>query len=258
MLGAALFYRSTHRVALSEAGRALYEQAATHIQALGRISGVPEHGTGLTGELRIAAPHDVCVVLLPEILARFSRRHPRVAVDIRVSNMPLDLVREGLDAAIRGSLRMPEDSSLSVRRIVAGPRCLYASPTYVARFGEPSAIGDPAHDWIAFGGDAMPSDGKAPRFRTDDFLLARELVRGGLGVGALPQFLAEPLIRAGELVEVTPSLARPSQGGGLFLIFPSKHRLSRKLTAFRDVLLEYLAATTAGAQTDQAAERAPT
>jgi len=135
---------------------------------------------------------------------------------------------------------MLEDSSLSMRRIgFGGLLHLYASPDYIARFGKPKRPGDPAHEWASFRGESARSKGAEtiPRYRVDDFLLLREIVRSGLAIGILPTFLAEPLERAGEIMKVLPKFA-PRAAGGFFLVYPSRRKPSRKVVAFRDVLLE--------------------
>ena len=235
-LGASLFYRTTHHVTLSAAGRGLYEEAAPSVYTLRGVGeALSEHGKELSGDLRVAAPHDVGVVVLPGLLQRFSELHPNVALDVRIGNAQVDLVREGIDLALRVSRGMLEDSTLSVRRIGFGTMKVYASPAYLARAGRPKRIDDKSHVWAVFR-DAMP-DGSSPRYRVDDFLLLREIVRSGLAVGVLPTFLAEPLEQAGELASVLPRFSTRT-AGGFFLVYPARRRPSPKVIAFRDVLLE--------------------
>ena len=191
--------------------------------------------TNSSASSALPVPTDVSVVLLPDVITRFMRRHPRLSLDIRVGNAPMDLVREGIDIAIRASRRRLADSSMTSRRIAFGPMHLYASPIYLARAGEPASFGDPAHDWITFG--ASPRGAVAPRVRADDFLLVRALLRTHLGVGVLPRFLAEPLVRSGELVQLLGKTSVPIKGG-IFLVYPSR-RITPKVAAFRDAVLEH-------------------
>jgi DNA-binding transcriptional LysR family regulator len=77
-----------------------------------------------------------------------------------------------------------------------------------------------------------------PRILGDDFYFMREAIRAGAGVGALLPYIAEPAVATGELVRV---LAAHRVGrAGLYLIYPSRKNVPRKVTAFRDFLLDWL------------------
>ena len=115
-LGAELVHRTTRAVALSTAGVALYERVAPHMIALNQaVQKLPERAAVPSGELRMTAPQDIAVVVLPEILTQFARRYPDVRVDLRATNRQVDLVAEGFDLAIRAAPTL-KDSTLTIRR----------------------------------------------------------------------------------------------------------------------------------------------
>ena len=72
----------------------------------------------------------------------------------------------------------------------------------------------------------------------DDMFFAREAARSGGGIVSLPTFLAEPTVRAGDLVHVLPRWFQRS--GALWIVSPGGRNLPRKVTAFRDFALESL------------------
>ncbi len=74
---------------------------------------------------------------------------------------------------------------------------------------------------------------------TDDIRLVHEMVRAGLGLGALPTFLANEDLATGRLVRVLPRLSLRS--GAVFLVHPPSKHLPRKVLAFRDYLVDRLA-----------------
>ena len=244
-VGAELLHRTTHRVALSTAGTALYERAAPHVAALVQALGaLPERAEQPSGLLRIAAPLDFGVMVLPRALGAFALRYPAVRVDLRVSNTAVDLGAEGGDLAVRASPTRLADSTLSVRRLGAGEIRLYASPSYVARRGEPRSWAEAGHEWVVFTqGEkvlAAPKEFR-PRFRVDDFFAVRGLLEAGVGVGPLPSYVAEPSVRAGELVAVGPGL-RWRGSGGYFLVYTGRSAPPRKVAAFRDFFVEWVRA----------------
>jgi len=241
-LGVELLHRTTHAVALSTAGVALYERVSPALAALDQaVQKLPERAEAPSGDLRMTAPLDFGVIVLPEVLAHFARRYPAITVEVRLTNVHLDLVAEGFDLAIRAGATM-KDSTLVARRIAGGGLELFAAPSYLARRGRPKALGDPTHDWIVHA--SVRSAAKSlremsARFVCDDFLLIRNLARHGAGIAMLPHFVATPFLRDGLLEEVTLA-DPPAVSGGLFVVYPSRGQVPRKVTAFRDFLVAWL------------------
>ena len=242
-LGVPLFNRTTRQVALSTAGASLYERVAPQLAALAKSIGtLPERDEEPSGELRLTAPTDMGVTFLPEVLASFSLRHPRVTLDVRLSSRVVDVVAEGFDCALRVAMRLA-DSSLVARRLAELDIGLFASPSYVARRGSVRAPADTArHDWIAFRGRVPPPFPRPlhrPRSGGDDMLFIHQAARAGMGIALLPVFLAQPDVAAGHLVRLLPRYN--ARGGILHFIHPAG-KPPRKVAAFRDFLIAFLAA----------------
>jgi DNA-binding transcriptional LysR family regulator len=79
-----------------------------------------------------------------------------------------------------------------------------------------------------------------PRVVVDDMLTLRNLVRDGVGVGLLPAFVTGPYVAEGRLQAILPSQTFGSTH--LSIVYPSSGQVPRKVTAFRDFLLERLKA----------------
>jgi DNA-binding transcriptional LysR family regulator len=243
IVGAELVHRTTRSVALSTAGTALYERVAPHVAALrGVVGSLPESETLAAGELRITAPFDFGAIVLPDVIATFGLRYPAVRVDVHLTNDVVDLVAGRFDLAIRGAGGKLKSSSLTVRRLATLSMAAYAAPSYVSRRAAPRTLGDPEHDWAMHAAimRAVRFPPKtSPKVSSNDLFFLREAIRSGMYVGVLPSFVAEPLVALGELTRV---LTIRSQPGGLVLLYPSSGQVARKVTAFRDVLLETLRA----------------
>jgi DNA-binding transcriptional LysR family regulator len=249
LLGAELLHRTTHAVALSTAGSALYERTASHLAALDEaVRRLPERAQQPSGLLRLTAPPDFGAIVLPEMLSQFSRRYPEVTFDVRITNLRVDLVADGFDLAIRAATAAMKDSTLTARRLGRTAADFYAAPSYLARRGKPRKAGAAGHDWIVHPGLLslwkLPRD-TAVRFLCDDFFAIRELVRAGAGIGLLPGFLADAYLRDGS-IETVPIANRPPGEGQFVLLYPSSGQVPRKVTAFRDFLLERLEKTPLG------------
>jgi DNA-binding transcriptional LysR family regulator len=244
-LGVQLFNRTTRKVALSTAGAALYDRIGPQLAALHEsLVSLPERDEQPSGEMRLTAPTDLGVTVLPEILAGFSQRYPAVTLDVRLAQRVVDLVGEGFDLALRiGGSRLA-DSTLVARRLAEVEFELFAAPTYVARRGPIKTPEDTAaHDWLAFRGAPPPPfpkpTGRA-RASSDDLLWVHQAVRAGMGIALLPNFLARADVAAGRLIRLLPR--HGVRRGVLYFVHPAGPQVPRKVTALRDYIMEYLAA----------------
>jgi DNA-binding transcriptional LysR family regulator len=253
--GAPLVWRSTHAVSLTASGRELYERARGPVRALGQVAyELPPKNAPLAGDIRIAAPQDVASALLPPVLERFLDAHPDVTFDVRIGSEPLNLVHAGVDVALRVKAQQLPRSSLVARKLRDLPIGFFAAPVYLAKHGQPRSFGEPGHSWLTYAPRPETArklrrleqvmlgapTGMSPH-RSDDFVFLRELARRGLGVVTLPQFFAEPLVRAGELVGVLARVTLPLKPT-LHLVYPSQRNVTPRVSAFRAHVIEMLAA----------------
>lgn len=240
LLGVELLHRTNRSVALSTAGAALLERAGPHLVALRRaVVDLPERDEAPSGLLRIAAPLDVGSMLLPTMLTDFSRRYPNVRFDLRLTAGRLDLVKEGYDLAFRVATGPIKDPALTIRRLGVVQAHFYASPSYIARRGRPKQVGDARHRWVVHLAAAALLKMRADslHFVLDDFLLGRDLIRDGMGVGPLPTFVAQRDVREG-LLEVVPLPGLAPMAADLVLVYPTSGQTAKKVTAFRDFAVE--------------------
>jgi DNA-binding transcriptional LysR family regulator len=243
-LKAQLLHRTTRHVSLSTAGAALYERAAPLLASLKEAVGtLPEQEDAPSGELRLTAPHDMGATFLADVIARFTLRYPSVRVDCRLTNRNVDLVAEGFDLALRASRGKLADSSMMIRKLCPIEVQLFASPTYLARRGTPRTLEDLAsHELSALRGLKFLAElglqEKDARVLADDMLFLREVVKAGAGIALLPTFLAQDEVTSGQLVRVLPRFAHTTTS--LVMLYPRTQHVPRKVSAFRDFLLEYL------------------
>ncbi|USX18818.1 LysR family transcriptional regulator [Oxalobacteraceae bacterium OTU3REALA1] len=248
-LGVQLMRRTTRRLSVTEAGTLYLEQARS---AFGLIAdaerAIQGQGGDLSGTIRISAPTTYGHYRLPGLLRPFMERHPKVMIELSISNRNVDLVEEGYDMAIRlGELA---NSGLAAKRLSDADVCLVASPDYLRRAGTPMALEDLAsHACLPF---TMPSTGRlspwllrvdgkdvdwlAPaRMRVaDDVLGVVTLAQQGLGICQTYRFVAEERLRTGQLVEVLPALGGRSKP--FSLIYPPHRRMSAACRALIDSL----------------------
>lgn len=203
------------------------------------------------GVLRVTAPTDIGAWFLADVAVAFAERHPLVQIDLVLTNRAVNLVDEGLDVAVRASLRLT-DSTLVAKKLGDVEHALYASPRYIDKHGTPSSPSDLAgHRCIVFRGKDLAKtwrlegevDGSVEVLVRavmggDDFSYVRAAALAGGGIALLPRLTCVTDEAAGRLVRVLPSLR--SKGAGLYVLYPSSAHVPARVTAFRDfVAAEY-------------------
>ncbi|MDC0667851.1 LysR family transcriptional regulator [Nannocystis radixulma] len=248
-MGVRLLHRTTRRVAATTAGAALYERTAPLVAALQRsLAELPELEEQPSGRLRVTTTVDLGAAVFADIVARFVARYPHVEVDMRLANNVVDLVADGIDVAIRVARRPLGDASFTARKLGTVDVQLYAAPTYLARRGTPRTPRELAgHAWVVYrGGPTLRLEGPgdphvlrpAGAIVCDDMTFARQALRAGAGIGILPNFFADADVAAGLLVRVLPRWSIRS--GALWLLCAGSRHLPRKVTAFREFVVEAL------------------
>lgn len=247
-LAVRLFHRTTRQVSLTPDGERLYARCE---KLLGEVEALQAEASGVraapSGTLRLDMP----IVfgrrfVLPQ-LAQLAVRHPELALDVRLSDGYTDLVKEGIDAAIRvGELK---DSSLVARRFAWQGMVLVASPAYLAARGTPRRLQDlEKHDALVF---RMPSTGKdrpwqfrqggqpaelrpRSRVRVNDGEGLVQAAVLGMGLAQLPDYFVTSELAAGTLVEVLPRL-RPAPLP-VQVVYPAARLMPLRLRVLLDVL----------------------
>jgi DNA-binding transcriptional LysR family regulator len=251
-LGTQLLMRSSRAVVPTAEGQRFHREVAPSIEvlrsasrALGSTVQVPR------GRLRVTAPNDLGASFLGEVVATFVARYPEVRVETILTTRTVGLVDEGVDVALRAASRLP-DSSLVVRKIGELERELYASPSHVARYGQPAGIEDlAAHPKVLFRAEESRStwrltDGSREEvlevegaISSDDHLLLQSAVLAGAGVGLLPGISAAGDVAAGRLVRLLPAWS--GRGAGLFFMHAPMAKVPPRISAFREWVVEAFA-----------------
>ncbi|WP_266159573.1 LysR family transcriptional regulator [Dyella silvatica] len=241
-LGVSLLMRSTRRMSLTEAGAMFHTDCVRILSETdAAIERVGESRDTPTGTLRITTSVDYGVAIVAPAVASFLKLYPMVQVDLTLSDQVSDLIAERFDLAIRGGwLR---DSNLRALRLSSFRQLLVAAPTYLAASGVPRRPADLAgHAMVALSVLASPSrwiftssGGKRSTVRIPQVAQAnsaaavRAIALAGAGVAVLPDYLAEPDIRAGRLVALLAQYRLPE--GGIHAVYPSRQPAA-KVRAF--------------------------
>ena len=252
-LGARLLHRTTRRLSLTEAGSALYENSSTALAAIedaklavSNLQGAPR------GKLKISSSTAFGTMQLPRVTADLSRQYPELEVELLLEDRHIDLVREGVDVAIRITGDAP-DSGLVYRRLGPNRQVICASPDYIGRRGLPRTPADLAkHDCVAHSARSTPRvwhlsgpDGEqvsvqiSGRPTINSALAVRQAALEGLGIIELNSYLVGEDIVAGRLVRVLPQY-QPKELH-IYAVYAERRFLAPKIRVFIDAMLARIA-----------------
>lgn len=248
-----LLERTTRTMQLTEAGERFYAYCRRVLQDTEQtLSAMRSARAGLAGRITISTPVSLTLSFLNEHLLAFQAANPALELDVRLSDKPVDLLREGVDLALRGRAAL-EDSSLVAMPLMTLPRVVCASPAYWKRHGRPDhpsdlaqhdclgyVLGSDASRWEFDGADGHHAVDVRGRLRSDNSLLLIDAMRQGLGVGLVPEPMARAALAAGELeLALTEFRAEPRT---LYAVYPSREHLPERVRALVRFLKERLPA----------------
>jgi DNA-binding transcriptional LysR family regulator len=245
--GTTLLLRTTRQLALTDAGRLLYDRARAVIAELRDVElALTSRESRPSGRLRVSAPSLMGRLLIAPLLPEFLRLHPAVSVDLLLVDRPVNLVEEDIHAALRIG-RLP-DSQIIARKLAELTMIVCAAPGYLQRRGTPVTPADLAdHDCLVFsdvagGGEwrfRMP-DGTSSTIRLDGRLWINSLdalvaaARDGAGLARVPSWQVADDIKAGTLTRVLAGYELPASA--VHLIMPPARLGSPRTRAFVDFL----------------------
>mgnify|MGYP003664588375 CR=1 FL=1 len=243
-LGTRLLQRTTRQITVTEAGQLFYDRVVNVIAGLEEAEQlVSGRSAEITGTLRISAPTSFGRMHIAPHLLKFMTAHPRLAVDIILSDEFADIVAGGFDLAVR--IAEPQDSSLVSRRLVPARRMLCAAPDYLARHGQLTSIADldrhqclPAHNgdpWRLHGPDGALIYRPKGQLATNSSEVVREAVIGGLGIALRSTWDIGEELRSGRLVQVLPD-HHGSPNIWISAVYPRRRFLPAKVRSFIDYL----------------------
>jgi len=249
-LGVALFRRTTRQVSLTTAGEQLVAQCLPLYEQLQReLQQLQHQDSVLSGKMVLTAPEDYARQILLPVLLEFSQLHPQLEIELRSSDQVRDLVREGIDLAIRGGwLR---DSSLKAHKLAEFNQWLLATPQYLAQHPPICQPADlTAHPLIAFNqlrtplhwhfrqAELMEEVHFTSRFTVSSTASIQALLLQHAGLGILTDYTAQPLIAAGQLIHILPDWQLPA--GGIYAVYPPGPHRPLKVRRFVELLQQHL------------------
>ena len=270
-LGVRLFNRTTRQLSLTDEGRRFVAQARDGLHLLEAARAAATQQQAPEGRVRMSCAVGFGRRFVLPLLPDFFQRYPQVQLELSLSDVKVDLVRDGFDVGLRGGAAPPE--GMVARKLCVVPGVLVASPGYLKAHGTPASWRDLAQHrlvgvkflsgrvalWQFREGRQTFSFEPAGRLMLSDPEIVLNAILAGLGIAQMAQHHAWDALTDGRLQRV---LVQQHRSGGLemSLFYPHRQGLAPRVRALVDYLLEHLPSQPAlrgQAATGQRAARQP-
>ncbi|OWW22498.1 LysR family transcriptional regulator [Noviherbaspirillum denitrificans] len=247
-LGIRLLHRTTRKLSMTDEGQLFYTRCSELLNGLQEAEAELNLRSGEpSGHLRISAPVTFGVAHLAPLWGRFLHLHPKISMEVSLSDRTVDLVEDGFDLAVRIA-RAPHPSFIA-RRLASTSMVLCASPGYLKRHGAPAQPQDIAsHNVISYSywsskdeWEFIRPGGKTEVVRTKPRLHANSgdtCVAAALqdqGIVLQPDFLVYEALRDGRLKRLLADYQTVELG--IYAIYASRRQLPLKLRYLIDFLV---------------------
>lgn len=245
-LSTKLFYRTTRKVSVTEAGQIYYQHCR---QVLDGLEEAERTITNLQlsprGRLRLTAPVTYGEKVIAPLVNDFVLRYLELEVELRLTNQKLDLVADGYDLAIRlGTL---EDSSMMAKRLSSRIQYVCASPDYLSTHGVPHSLSELEQhnclqgslDYWRFQEQGRPRNIRIKgNIRCDSGWALLDAALKGIGIVQLPDYYVQPALDAGQLLPILEHYREDDNG--IWALYPHNRHLSPKVRMLLDYFGEAL------------------
>jgi DNA-binding transcriptional LysR family regulator len=247
-LGVRLLHRTTRKLSLTREGEIFTERCRALLSEVGEAEAeITAHADEAIGQLRINVPMSFGLIHLAPLWPAFLAMHPKVVLEVNLSDRLVDLVDEGYDVAVRIA-RLPS-SSLVSRKLAATRLVLCASPPYLCSHGTPTHPSDLARHavvtytllstgetWEFTGPEGPVSVKVAPRMRSNSGDTCCLAALQDQGIVLQPSFMVAGHLEAGRLIELLPTYRALEMG--IYAIYPSRKHLVPKVRVLINFLFE--------------------
>jgi DNA-binding transcriptional LysR family regulator len=250
-LGVKLLLRTTRRVSLTDAGMVFLERSRRILGDLDEAEHAARGVDSLHGVLRVVMSGAFGTREVIPRLPTFLEQHPRLKIELLISDRTDDLIAEGADIALR--LGRLADSAFGARLLASAPRLVVAAPAYLARRGVPQTLADlSGHDcitgpglsgrqgWAFRRGGAITSVAVEGRVQVASADGVMACVKAGLGIAAVSRWMCRAEIERGEARPVlSDHVLEPVD---VHAVYPGGPHPTPKVRAFSDYLAARLGA----------------
>jgi DNA-binding transcriptional LysR family regulator len=247
-LGVRLIDRSTRRFALTEEGARYHERAIKILADLDEAEAeISAKVSSPQGHIRVGAPLEIGRQRIAPLIAEFSKKYPRITIELSLNDAPIDVIGDDLDIGVHADQRSV--GNIITRKIISSRRAIIASPDYLAKHGTPAKPDDLlAHECICvlrgrhiFDRWTFSEGGKTREvqvrgaLRSDSAEVVHNWALMGRGVALKAFWDIEDDLKAGRLLEVLAPFTASEIS--LYVFYPGRTHLPPRVRVFIDFLI---------------------
>lgn len=240
-LGVQLLQRSTRVVTVTDVGHQYYKRMKPLLEEMAQVTGEIASSTQeISGRVRIAAASTFgrmhVLPLVPELMAR----HPKLTLDIQLSDHVQDLLAEGIDLAIRISPVYSPDAV--VKRVINTSLVCVGARDYLERHGIPLTpedlkqhnclIFNGMNDWAFEGPQGKYSVRVSGNLSSNTIETILYAVQAGLGIGMFYRASLEGDLRNAQIVTLLDAFIGESRD--VSLIWPNRKFIPARVRQVTD------------------------
>jgi DNA-binding transcriptional LysR family regulator len=245
-LGVTLLQRTTRKLTLTSQGRDYFNHCSEPLDLLTDAERVLTQTQKMPeGLLRLSVPVTLGENAFLGFISDFLKTHPRIKIDLFITNLFLDLIAENIDVSIRfGELR---DSTLVAQKLGSQIRYVVASREYLRDKPPPQKPEDLAShpcvllnarnneaEWELASGQKQRTISVSGPISSRDYPSISSFVYRGHGIGFLPSAYCDAKIATGELVRLLPDWT--SKQASIHAVYPTRKFLPSRLQLFLEAL----------------------
>ncbi len=246
-LNVILFHRHARGLILTEQGEILHRTAHEVFNKLESVfTRLSDSKSKPSGDLRVTTTLGLGSHWMTQRLGDFIELYPDINLRLMLHYNELDIAMRKADVAIW--LREPTHNDLIRRKLFTVHLHLYASISYIKKFGNPRSLEDLVHHRvITFGNDATQQvkalnwletvypNGREklrPALTINSLYGLRRAVKSGIGIAVLPDYIVGedndiiPILRDAELPQLDA-----------YFVYPEELKKAKRVEVFRDFLL---------------------
>ncbi len=254
-LGLPLAVRSTRKLRLTTEGEDYFARGKQILKDIASLErGVKESAGQVGGVLRVSCNVPFGLHCVTPLVPGFLEAYPEISLEFSLSDSTADLIGDGIDVAIRTGVLT--DSTIRARRVVASPRRVVASPTYLGKHGVPTEPRDLLkHNCLTLGfsrsygkwpfrieQDGIPTQldlAVTGNLSLDNGESLRRFALDGVGLARLSEFHIGQDLKAGRLVSVLDTF-NPGDREPVSIIYADQSPLAPRIRAFIDYLARHI------------------
>lgn len=245
-LGTKLLVRGSRKHSLTETGKTYFERVTNIVMEIDEAEAEARSLTATPkGDLRITVPTMFGGMHVAPVISEFLATYPEINVDIKFDENMVDLVKEGIDVAIRlGNL---QDSSMIAKNLGYDELIIVASPSYLSNQPTIESTEDLANHncliyslspkrgtvWIFSDKSETSSIEVTGNFQCDNGMGLKEMLLANAGIALMPKWLVDRELESGQLVHI---LKDSYKRYPISAVFPNSRYVPLKVRCFVDFM----------------------